>query len=169
MKSTILKKFLAIVIAASLVASMAFSVSARQYTPYLGSKSGYTDSWYSEPVNSLTSNYTNIFPGEVGAIFFIDGVGFPSAFSRDTERVAQAYFIVNGQNVRYYEFKFRVYNGDYRIYTIPTTNRLEVANLTNLGTGKPAKFQLKWKVKSVAADMTRNLPIHVWIYQFWVD
>jgi hypothetical protein len=130
-----------------------------------------TGQWIKTPTTSITGTNENIYAGDFGVWWFENGVGMNTKFVRSTARKVNIKLYeadANGTDIqtKCQTAYFSVQNGIYRPtgYTGETVVYNNVVENDNV-----AEVYMKLNVDYITGDTTKNIPVNLMLYRYWID
>ncbi len=163
------KLFCTILTVILIVSCFAVSVNAAtRTTSNYDSSAMLAGSWHVEAAHSITTDFAQIYNGDVGVYSHKVNVGLSNAFARDYNRTMDVYLYeddsVVDEKVKEYVKTFGLYNGYYR----PITSIENEIKRKVIEYDSNAELYIQCRVNTVSTDTSRNIVANLLHYQFWI-
>lgn len=148
---------------------------ARDYSPYYSTPNMIAGSWWSGYDNgtviSVSSQFSQIYGGDVGMTLVPSSVGLSNSFARRTDRKVNIELKEDdaGSNTNEiagkYEGTFSIRNGVYNSYNVNRT----YTNASQIEPNSVAELYIRVLVSKSSGDTTGNIASGLFSYRVWTD
>ncbi len=165
-----IRKIITVLLTVVIFATMfVINSSAISTSSYYNSPAATAGSWKSDSVHKMTSNYDEVYGGDIGVYFYTANIGLSEAFVISTSRTAESRLmdedVLSYEHIRTYTHYFGIVNGYYRTKSVA----ISYTNSDKVESDEQVESFLKFKINTVDGDESKNIPSGLLCYQFWID
>ena len=174
-KKTVIAILLAVVLCS--MACIEVFADDHDYSEYLYSSQYVTNTWKEEPVQTLTSQFSNPDTGTVGVYFYAHDYNMRDGFIRDLSRTATIMLMErdNSDADGYRDDEVCEYTGYFDIddlgnYSIMYYSREELYDEAEIiEYGSTVELYISVIVQRISGDTTNNISAGLLYYRYWID